>query len=88
MLMFANRIGSSTSCSIWLPETSPPSFPRGTSSVTGFKVATLPFTARSALARRDHRKDLLVKFPRARPAPNPKLASRRVRSEARPLLKG
>jgi IS6 family transposase len=26
---FANRIGSSTSCSIWLPETSPPSSSRG-----------------------------------------------------------
>ena len=26
--MFANRIGSSTSCSIWLPETSPPSSAR------------------------------------------------------------
>src|ERR1019366_2758348 len=29
MLMFANRISSSTSCSIWLPETSPPSSARG-----------------------------------------------------------
>ena len=28
-MMFANRIGSSTSCSIWLPETSPPSSARG-----------------------------------------------------------
>src|ERR1019366_7504953 len=27
--MFANRISSSTSCSIWLPETSPPSSARG-----------------------------------------------------------
>src|ERR1022692_1400346 len=27
-MMFANRIGSSTSCSIWLPETSPPSSAR------------------------------------------------------------
>ena len=27
--MFANRISSSTSCSIWLPETSPPSSSRG-----------------------------------------------------------
>src|SRR6202043_1220331 len=27
-VMFANRIGSSTSCSIWLPETSPPSSAR------------------------------------------------------------
>src|ERR1022692_1899288 len=53
--MFANRISSSTSCSIWLPETSPdrPAVrsgrlkprrpaPLGTSSVTVFKVATLP----------------------------------------------
>src|ERR1022692_2757926 len=53
--MFANRISSSTSCSIWLPETSPdrPAVrsgrlkprrpaPLGTSSVTLFKVATLP----------------------------------------------
>jgi DNA replication protein DnaC len=28
-MMFANRISSSTSCSIWLPETSPPSCSRG-----------------------------------------------------------
>jgi len=28
-MMFANRISSSTSCSIWLPETSPPSSSRG-----------------------------------------------------------
>ena len=28
-MLFANRIGSSTSCSIWLPETSPPSSSRG-----------------------------------------------------------
>src|ERR1039458_2668557 len=27
-MMFANRISSSTSCSIWLPETSPPSSAR------------------------------------------------------------
>jgi len=27
--MFANRISSSTSCSIWLPETSPPGSARG-----------------------------------------------------------
>ena len=27
--MFANRISSSTSCSIWLPETSPPTSARG-----------------------------------------------------------
>ncbi len=27
--MFANRISSSTNCSIWLPETSPPSSSRG-----------------------------------------------------------
>src|SRR5262244_3574793 len=27
--MFANRISSSTGCSIWLPETSPPSSSRG-----------------------------------------------------------
>src|ERR1022692_3799939 len=53
--MFANRISSSTSCSIWLPETSGhrPAVrsgrlkprrpaPLGTSSVTVFKVATLP----------------------------------------------
>jgi len=40
-LMFANRISSSISCSIWRPETAPPRFLRGTSSVTVFKVATL-----------------------------------------------
>jgi len=28
-MMFANRIGSSTGCSIWLPETSPPISYRG-----------------------------------------------------------
>src|ERR1019366_3280053 len=28
-MMFANRISSSTSCLIWLPETSPPSSSRG-----------------------------------------------------------
>ena len=28
-MMFANKIGSSTGCSIWLPETSPPSSYRG-----------------------------------------------------------
>src|ERR1017187_7986451 len=28
-MMFANKISSSTSCSIWLPETSPPSSSRG-----------------------------------------------------------
>src|ERR1035441_9419280 len=28
-MMFANRISLSTSCSIWLPETSPPSSARG-----------------------------------------------------------
>src|ERR1035441_2618758 len=40
-MIFANRISSSTSCSIWPPETSRPA-PLGTSSVTVFKVATLP----------------------------------------------
>src|ERR1019366_7713392 len=28
-MMFANKISSSTSCSIWLPETSPPSSSQG-----------------------------------------------------------
>ena len=40
-MMFANRISSSTSCSIWLPETLPPTSARA-SPVTAFKVATLP----------------------------------------------
>jgi hypothetical protein len=40
-MIFANRISSSTSCSICLPETSPP-VPLGASSVTVFKVAALP----------------------------------------------
>ncbi len=40
-MIFANRIGSWTSCSIWLPETSPPSSYRG-GLRHRFKVATLP----------------------------------------------
>ncbi len=40
-MMFANRIVSSTTCSNWPPETSPP-VPLETSSVAVFKVATLP----------------------------------------------
>ena len=40
--MFANRISSSTSCSISLPEISPPLFPLGGVPLTVFKVATLP----------------------------------------------
>ena len=37
----AGRIGSLTSCTIWLPEGLPP-IPIGASSVPAFKVATLP----------------------------------------------
>lgn len=40
-MMCADRISSSTSCSIWLPEIAPP-VPLWPSSVTVFKVATLP----------------------------------------------
>ena len=40
-MMFANRISSSTSCSLCLPETSPPSFSRDVLRHV-FKVATLP----------------------------------------------
>jgi glucose/arabinose dehydrogenase len=40
-MMFANRITSSTSCSIWLPDTPALRYSRA-SSTTVFKVATLP----------------------------------------------
>src|ERR1700749_1674019 len=44
--MFANRISSSTGCSIWLPERPRRPVPLAASSVGVFKVATHPVEAR------------------------------------------
>ncbi len=57
-MMFANRIGSSTGCSIWLPETSPPSPFRG-GLRHRFKVATLPLGGSPLTASRHGSADCL-----------------------------
>jgi hypothetical protein len=63
---FANRIGSSTSCSIWLPETSPPSSSRSLrrhrfqscNTSTATVQSTLEGTSRPTAADSDRRRTL------------------------------
>ena len=63
-LMFADGITSSTTCSIWRPETSPPSSARGVLR-TVFKVATLPYiSASSDLIAASRKCDILVSVKR------------------------